>query len=46
MAKSDCDPDEIMNAVQRHADETDALRQRMEEDYDLYRLTPFDAGDG
>jgi hypothetical protein len=46
MAKSDCDPDEIMNAVQRHADETDALRQRMEEDYDLYRLVPYDAGEG
>jgi len=46
MAKSDCDPDEIMNAVQRHEDETESLRERMEEDYDIYRLTPFDAGDG
>ena len=46
MAKSDCDPDEIMNAVQRHADETESLRERMEKDYDIYRLAPFDAGDG
>ena len=46
MAKSDCDPDEIMNAVQRHEDETESLRERMEEDYDIYRLVPFDAGDG
>jgi hypothetical protein len=46
MAKSDCDPDEIMHAVQRHEDETESLRERMEEDYDIYRLTPFDAGDG
>ena len=46
MAKSDCDPDEIMQAVQRHEDETESLRERMEEDYNLYRLTPYDAGDG
>jgi hypothetical protein len=46
MAKSDCDPDEIMHAVKRHEDETESLRERMEEDYDIYRLTPFDAGDG
>tara|TARA_R110000824_G_scaffold12877_4_gene56131 strand:+ start:990 stop:2897 length:1908 start_codon:yes stop_codon:yes gene_type:complete len=46
MAKSDCDPDEIMQAVKRHEDETESLRERMEEDYDIYRLTPFDAGDG
>ena len=46
MAKSDCDPDDIMHAVQRHADETEALRDRMEEDYDIYRLVPYDAGDG
>ena len=46
MAKSDCDPDEIMNAVQRHENETESLRERMEDDYDLYRLTPYDAGDG
>ena len=46
MAKSDCDPDEIMHAVKRHEDETESLRERMEEDYDIYRLTPYDAGDG
>ena len=43
MAKSDCDPDDIMHAVQRHADETEALSDRMEEDYDIYRLVPYDA---
>ena len=44
MAK--CEPEEIIQAVQRHADETDALRVRMEEDYELYNLAEYDAGDG
>ena len=44
MAK--CEPDEIIQAVQKHADETDALRVRMEEDYELYTLSEYDAGDG
>ena len=44
MAK--CTPEEIIQAVQHHADETDALRVRMEEDYELYNLAEYDAGDG
>ena len=44
MAK--CTPEEIIEAVQHHADETDALRVRMESDYELYNLAEYDAGDG
>lgn len=39
-------PEEIINKVETHYDSTEPLRSRMEEDYSLYRLDPYDAGDG
>jgi hypothetical protein len=40
------EPEEVEKAVERHMAETDGLRERMEEDYEIYRLTAFDAGEG
>ena len=40
------EPEEVEKAVERHMSETDGLRERMEEDYEIYRLTAFDAGEG
>lgn len=39
-------PEEIINKVEGHYDSTEPLRSRMESDYSLYRLDPYDAGDG
>ena len=37
---------DIIDKVDVHYDNTEQLRQRMEDDYSLYRLDPYDAGDG
>ena len=37
---------DIIDKVDVHYDNTESLRQRMEDDYSLYRLDPYDAGDG
>ena len=39
-------PDEIIDVVDQHDYDTDALRQRFTHDYRLYRLEDFDAGEG
>ena len=38
--------EDIINKVEGHYDSTEPLRSRMEADYSLYRLDPYDAGDG
>ena len=38
--------EDIINKVETHYDSTEPLRSRMEADYSLYRLDPYDAGDG
>ena len=38
--------EDIINLVEDHADVTEPLRTRMDADHDLYRLAPYDAGDG
>ena len=40
------DPDEIIRAVGRQEEQTLPLRDRMEGDYRLYRLEPFQEVDG
>ena len=40
------DPDEIIRAVERHEEQTLSLRDRMEGDYRLYRLEPYQEVDG
>ena len=39
-------PEDIIALVEGHYDTTEPLRDRMEEDHALYRLTPYDAGEG
>ena len=36
----------IIDKVESHHEATESLRRRMEEDFQLYRLDPYDAGDG
>ena len=38
--------EDIIKMVDDHYDATDTLRQRMDSDHELYRLSPYDAGDG
>ena len=38
--------EEITKLVDNHYDATYPFRNRMQSDYDLYRLNPYDAGDG
>jgi hypothetical protein len=38
--------EDILDLVEAHADATEPLRSRMDMDHRLYRLEPFDAGDG
>ena len=38
--------EEIINLVDTHYDATESLRSRMDADHQLYRLEPYDAGDG
>ena len=39
-------PTEIINMVDDHHDATYPMRDRMDDDHRLYRLEPYDAGDG
>jgi hypothetical protein len=39
-------PEDIIALVDGHYDATEPLRDRMEEDHALYRLAPYDAGEG
>ena len=39
-------PEDIIDLVEAHYDATEPLRQRMQDDHALYRLEPFDAGEG
>ena len=38
--------DEIVNLVEKHREGTYPFRDRMQDDYDLYIMRPYDAGDG
>jgi len=39
-------PEDIVALVEWHYDATEPLRQRMQDDHALYRLEPFEAGEG
>ena len=39
-------PEDIVALVDAHYDATEPLRKRMQDDHELYRLEPYDAGDG
>jgi hypothetical protein len=39
-------PEDIIALVEGHYEETEPLRSRMEDDHALYRLDPYDAGEG
>jgi hypothetical protein len=39
-------PEDIVDLVDGHYDATEPLRQRMQDDHALYRLEPYDAGEG
>ena len=39
-------PEDIVALVDAHYDATEPLRQRMQDDHELYRLDPYDAGEG
>jgi hypothetical protein len=39
-------PEEIVEMVESHYDATEPMRQRMQDDHALYRLEPYDAGEG
>ena len=38
-------PEDIIDKVEAHRDSTNTLRTRMDEDHQLYKLDPYDAGD-
>jgi len=46
MAKASYKPERIIDKVESHYEATEPLRNRMDRDYSLYRLDPYDAGDG
>ena len=46
MARASYKPERIIDKVESHYDATEPLRNRMDRDYSLYRLDPYDAGDG
>ena len=46
MARGSYKPERIIDKVESHYDATEPLRNRMDKDYTLYRLDPYDAGDG
>jgi len=46
MARKNYKPETIIDKVESHYDATEPLRNRMDKDYSLYRLDPYDAGDG
>jgi hypothetical protein len=39
-------PEDIVTLVESHYDATEPLRQRMQDDHALYRLEPYNAGEG
>ena len=39
-------PEDIIALVDAHYNATEPLRQRMEDDHAIYRLAPYDAGEG
>jgi hypothetical protein len=39
-------PEDIVSLVEAHYDSTEPMRQRMQDDHALYRLEPYDAGEG
>ena len=39
-------PEDIIGLVDAHYESTEPLRQRMQDDHALYRLEPYDAGEG
>ena len=39
-------PEDIVALVESHYDLTEPLRQRMQDDHSIYRLDPYDAGEG
>ena len=39
-------PEDIIALVEGHYNATEPLRQRMEDDHAIYRLAPYDAGEG
>ena len=39
-------PEDIIDLVESHYDSTEPMRQRMQDDHALYRLEPYDAGEG
>ena len=39
-------PEDIVSLVEGHYDSTEPLRKRMQDDHALYRLEPYDAGEG
>jgi hypothetical protein len=39
-------PEDIIDKVESHYDSTNSLRDRMDADHQLYKLAPYDAGDG
>ena len=39
-------PEDIVRLVDSHYTATEPLRQRMQDDHSLYRLDPYDAGEG
>jgi hypothetical protein len=39
-------PEDIVSLVDAHYEATEPLRQRMQDDHALYRLEPYDAGEG
>ena len=46
MAKKSYKPEKIIDKVEGQYEATEPLRNRMDKDYSLYRLDPYDAGDG
>jgi hypothetical protein len=46
MARKNYKPETIIDKVESHYEATEPLRNRMDRDYSLYRLDPYDAGDG
>ena len=46
MARGSYKPERIIDKVESHYEATEPLRNRMDKDYSLYRLDPYDAGDG
>ena len=46
MARKSYKPESIIDKVDAQYESTEPLRNRMDKDYSIYRLDPYDAGDG